>query len=181
MLLLLLFSGIQPNPGPVIASCNTPTEFKDRSGLGIIHLHICSLLPKIDMLHIWAKSTNADVIVLSEMWLSKSCSDEAISIKGYNVFRTDRPKKGGGVAIYCKSKFSVNILLSKSISKQFEFLANNLESTRFSMTVVGCYRPPSAVAEALTSLTKLLADLNDNEMILTGDLNLDWLKSTSDG
>lgn len=108
--------------------------------------------------------------MLSETWLSKSCSDEAISIKGYNLFRSDRPKKGGGVAIYRKSKFNVNVLLSKSISKQFEFLAVNPKvSTGFSMTVVGCYRPPAAVPETLTSLTKLLADLNDNEMILTGD------------
>lgn len=53
-------------------------------------------------------------------------------------------------------------------------------STGFSLTVVGCYRPPSAIAETLTSLTKLLTDLNYTEIILTGDLNWDWLKCSSD-
>ena len=66
-------------------------------------------------------------------------------------------------------------------SKQFEFLAINLEVlNRFSVTVVGCYRPHSAIAEALTSLTQLLVDLNYNEIILIGDLNWDWLNSKSD-
>ena len=63
LLLLLLISGLQPNPGPDIATCSTPSEFRERSGLGIIHLNIRSLLLKTDMLHIWAKSTDADIIV----------------------------------------------------------------------------------------------------------------------
>jgi exonuclease III len=51
---------------------------------------------------IWAKSNDADVIVFSETWLSKSVFDKDICIRGYNVYRTDWVKKGGGVAIYVK-------------------------------------------------------------------------------
>ena len=77
-------------------------------------------------------------------------------ISGYNVFRTDCPKRGGGVAIYIKNKFPVNIALSKSIVKQFEFLALELEvSKSIPITIVGCYRTPSASSEALPSLMKL--------------------------
>ncbi len=36
------------------------------------------------MLRIWAHSTDTDVIVLSETWLSKSVSDKEINISGYN-------------------------------------------------------------------------------------------------
>jgi len=133
------------------------------------------------MLRIWAKSTNADVIVLSETWLSKSYSDKAIFVKGYNVFRINHPRNGGGVAIYYKFKFNVYVLLSKSLSKQFELLAINLKvSNGLSVTVVACYRPPLAIAETLSSLTQLLVGLNYNEIILTGDLNWDWLNSKSD-
>lgn len=95
LLLSLLISGLQPD-GPAIAIWYT--EFQERSGLGIIHVTIRSLLPQIDMLCIWAKSTNADVIILSETWLTQSCSDKVISIKVYKVFRTDCPKRGGRVA-----------------------------------------------------------------------------------
>lgn len=43
-------------------------------------------------------------MVLSETWLSKSITDNDIHIDGYNVFRTDRPRRGGGVAIFVKKQ-----------------------------------------------------------------------------
>lgn len=56
------------------------------------------------------------------------------------MYRTDRPKKGGGVAVYVKSKFHVKMILSKSLTKQFELLALDLEvSKALHITVVGCY------------------------------------------
>lgn len=68
------------------------------------------------MVRIWAQSTDADVIVLTETWLNKSVLDNDIFINGYNVYRTDRPKRGGGVAIFIKKRFRVKVLLSKSVS-----------------------------------------------------------------
>lgn len=99
--------------------------------------------------------------------------------QGIQCFQEQRGWGCNLLQIY--SKFNVNVLWSKSVSKQFEYLTINLEvSTGFPITVVGCYRPPTAVAETLISLTKLLADLNYSEVVLTGDLSWDWLKSPSD-
>lgn len=71
-LLLLMSGNVQPNPGPdTPIGFNTPADFKERSGLGFFHLNVRSLVPKMDMLRIWAHSTDTDVIVLSETWLSK--------------------------------------------------------------------------------------------------------------
>ena len=61
------------------------------------------LLNKMDVLKVWINSTNADVIVLSETWLTNSVLDKDISINGYNVYRADRPRKGGGVAMDIES------------------------------------------------------------------------------
>lgn len=121
LILLLLISGnVHPNPGPEqIMSYDTPESFKCRKGLGFCHLNVRSLVGKIDMVRIWALSTNADVFVLSETWLNKSISDMDVTIGGYNLFRRDRPKKGGGVVIYVKKSFIVNVIVSKSISRQF--------------------------------------------------------------
>lgn len=92
ILLLLLFSGnVQPNPGPVLNNIRTPDEFNAWTGLGLVLLNIRSLLPKIDAVKIWIKSTNADIFILSETWLSKAVSDRDIAIDGYNVFWCDRP------------------------------------------------------------------------------------------
>lgn len=62
--MLLLLSGIQPNPGPI---CNTSSELKNLSGLHILHKNDPgSLLQKLDTVEIWANSSDADVMVFSE-------------------------------------------------------------------------------------------------------------------
>ncbi|XP_055755262.1 uncharacterized protein LOC129834369 [Salvelinus fontinalis] len=131
---------------------------------------------------IWAKSTDADVIVFSETWLSKSVFDKDICISGYNVYHTDRVKKCVAiyVAIYVKTKFPVSVAKSETICKQLEFLALNIEVSKgLSITVIGCYRPPSALSDAFSSLMNLTSLLY-SEMILIGDLSWCWLKSVSD-
>lgn len=104
---------ILPNPGPLtsLKCLPTPSDFKNRTGLGLIHLNVRSLLPKVDMIKIWINSTNADIMVLSETWLKKSIADDVISIDGYKLYRTDREGRGGGVAIYVNTKFSSSVTL----------------------------------------------------------------------
>lgn len=70
VLLLLLSGNVQPNPGPELQFIQTPSDFKSFSGLKFFHLNARSLVPKIDMVKIWAESTDAYVIVISETWLS---------------------------------------------------------------------------------------------------------------
>uniref|UniRef100_A0A669EJS2 Reverse transcriptase domain-containing protein n=1 Tax=Oreochromis niloticus TaxID=8128 RepID=A0A669EJS2_ORENI len=135
----------------------------------------------MDLVRIWVKSTNADIVIISETWLSKSITDDDINITEYNLYRTDRPRKGGGVAIYVKSRYEVSIVLSASIPKQMEFLALDIKIVEsLSITAVGCYRPPSAVKETLVSLKHLLSKLKYNELLMAGDLNWDWLNIVSD-
>lgn len=67
------------------------------------------------------------------------------------------------------------------MSKQFEFLALDLEvSKSLSITVVGCYRTPSADSSALPSLFQLFSPLNAKELVVLGDLNWIWLHSATD-
>lgn len=70
------------------------------SHLKIYHLNVRSLLSNMDMARIWVKSRGAEIV-----------ADENISITGYNVYRTDRPKRAGGVAINVKSRFDTLIAL----------------------------------------------------------------------
>lgn len=183
VLLLLISGNVQPNPGPHtgLRCLQTPLDFKSSPGLGIVHFNARSLVPKMDLIRIWAETTDADIIVISETWLSKSVPDKDIHILGYNVSRTDRPKKGGGVAIYSKTKFRTNVLLSESVCKRFEMLALKIEVSKDCLlTVVGCYRPPSALSDTLESFAKCMAKLNYNEVVIVGDFNWDWLKPISD-
>lgn len=71
--------------------------------------------------------------------------------------------------------------MSQSICKQMEFLALNVEIAKsLSIAVVGCYRPPSASKAALYSIKDLLAKLSYTKLLMAGDLNWDWLNSSSD-
>lgn len=90
VLLLLISGNVQPNPGPdVVTSFNTPTD-KSSTGLRIVHLNVRSIFTKFDMLRIWADPTDADIMVLSEIWLKNSIPNKDISIVGYNVYRADQ-------------------------------------------------------------------------------------------
>ena len=90
----------------------------------------------------------------------------SITAAKLNVFRCDRPRKGG-VAIYVKTKCHATIQSSVSLSRQFELLALKLELLKgHCITVVGCYRPPSASIEALSSLSHQLSCLDFNEILI---------------
>lgn len=110
-------------PGPDINSVSAPTDFKSRSGLGVLNLNVWSLMPKLDLIKIWVNSTNTDILVLSGTWLKKSITNKDIAIKGHNVYRCDCPRKGGGIALYIKQKCHVTVQSSLSLNCQFEFLA----------------------------------------------------------
>lgn len=48
------------------------------------------------------------------------------------------------------------------------------------LVVIGCYRSPSATVESLDSLAELMRCWEEDEMVLMGDLNWDWLSPNSE-
>lgn len=46
--------------------------------------------------------------------------------------------------------------------------------------LLGCYRPPSAVNETLSSLTQIISDINSKELVLIGNLNLKYAFKSDD-
>lgn len=59
-----------------------------------------SLPPKIDELHALVTVEQPQVICIVESWLADDIADNEISIVGYQVFRLDRNRQGGGVLTY---------------------------------------------------------------------------------
>ena len=88
--------------------------------------------------------------------------------------------KEGEFAIYTKTSLNVSSVESITKPKFFELSAVKLHLPNGAdLTVVGCYRPPSAVHEAVTLLSVILLKLSDKELVLFGDLNWDWLSTSS--
>lgn len=173
-----LFSNVSTSNLPLLAPLQTsycPSDFKTRQGLGLMHINVRSIIPKLDMLDLWVNDSKPDILVCSETWLKSSDGDDVIAINDYNVFRCDRAKKGGVVCMYVHKDFKATKFFSMSVSKQFELLVINVEIVcNVSVSVVGVYRPPSATHEAVTSIFELLNPFLENEIVILGDFNLNF-------
>ncbi|XP_052359607.1 uncharacterized protein LOC127919803 [Oncorhynchus keta] len=178
LLLLCSVGDVEVNPGPACPQAPSFVDFCDRKSLGFMHVNIRSLLPKFVLLIALAHSANPDVLAVSESWLWKATKNSEISIPNYNIFRQDRTAKGGGVAVYCRDSLQSNVILSRSIPKQFELLILKITLSRNkSLTVAACYRPPSAPSCALDTICELIAPHLASEFVLLGDLNWDMLNT----
>ena len=76
---------------------NKPTELK------IVYLNARSILPKFDELVLMVQARQPDIVSIVESWLDQDVDDSEINISGYQIFRADRSRHGGGVLVYIKS------------------------------------------------------------------------------
>ena len=104
-----------------------------------------------------------------------------LHVPGYNIFRKDRVgNRGGGVIFYVREHLKCT---------QIEWVCvHNLEciglkialSPQMSITLIGMYRPPSASNAFYAELQALLKECDTkNEVILLGDLNINWLDKSN--
>ena len=70
-----------------------------------LYLNINSFLPKIDEIPYIAKLANAAVIELSETKLDNAVLSRKLEIEEYDLVRSDRSRRGGGVACFVKNSF----------------------------------------------------------------------------
>ena len=73
--------------------------------LKIGHVNMCSLCPsssdKLEDLHnTLCINQQCDVIAVTETWLDGNISDKQVELPEHQVFRKDRDRKRGGVALY---------------------------------------------------------------------------------
>ena len=62
-----------------------------------IYLNINNILHKIDEINYITKLANAPVIGLSEIKLGNTVLSSELEIEGYDLVRSDRSRRGGGV------------------------------------------------------------------------------------
>ena len=92
--LILLSNDVSTNPGPQCSHTVAPKGFR------IYHLNICSLRNKVDELRLFCERHKPHILALNETWLGASFDNGELLMPGYDIFRNDRHKFGGGMAIY---------------------------------------------------------------------------------
>ena len=174
--LLLLVSGdIHPNPGP------TQT-------LKMCQINMRSLQPsdrsvKLDEMYSMLVLENQfDIICVSETWLDSSISDAEVELYGYQLFRNDRNRHGGGVAIYAHN--SLPVKKSTNVENfDIECVAVELKLNTKRFIILSCYRPPSSRSEGKEFIENFQNLINGiyvegyDSIFLLGDFNdrcLDW-------
>ena len=173
---LLLSGDINLNPGPVARHQLSDPKFEifNNKGLHLIHLHVNSLLPKIDELRNIAKCSNAPVIGITETKLDNNVYDPEVTIDGYSIVQNDRNRKGGGVACYIRSNicYSTKTCLSENLENIFIDL---LFPKTKPITIGILYKPPRQTRFLEQMVTDVESLELNNELYILGDFNIDLL------
>ena len=93
-------------------SSQTKTNNKARRNkqLPIQYYNARSLIPNFGDLCAFVEIYKADVIWIVETWLNSDLSDSELTIAGFQLYRRDRHRHGGGVLIYTSEFLEVRML-----------------------------------------------------------------------
>lgn len=119
---------------------------------------------------------------MSETWLMPDYPSNFVSIPNYNIIRTDREGRGGGVAFYLKAPYKFKKYYSSSSENVLEqlWLMVQFKNRKVALGVI--YRPPNAHVEmCLNELSTIIEQiyLEANSVILLGDININLLDLNS--
>ena len=170
-LLLITCGDIHQNPGPV-SNC-----------IRICHANVRSLQPsdrhvKLDEIHkTLCIDEKFDVICITETWLDETITDLDVCLQDYQIFRKDRNRHGGGVAIYAHDSLPVKILPNLDV-EEIEGISIEVKLNSKS-TIISCiYRPPGADQNQCNTFLDGLQDMintmlidSPESIVILGDFN----------
>ena len=140
-------------------------------------LNIRSLTPKLTQLKNVAADYPTDIIALSEIWTPYQ---KYVQLTNYHpIIAKTRPsnRNGGGVDLYInrKLKSEPHNELNNLKFKLLEIVASTITTTQNTkLIIISAYRPPNtSVPQTLEDLEKLLSAVNNQNVIITGDINID--------
>ena len=157
-------------------------------GSKLVHLNCRSLYPKLS--EISDTFGNFDFLSLSETWLTARYNDVLLNIPSMKMFRQDRVwtndngivKKGGGVAIYVKNRWSpyTEVISDATCSNSnIEIITISVKRPgRRHMSIMMVYRPPMGnLDEFMSKLQEMISNTaNGNpEIWILGDFNINVL------
>ena len=163
-----------------------PRRTKKAREILLIHLNVNSLQNKVKEVGLLIKETKAQVFFLTETKIDSTYPDSQFALSGYNIFRNDRKKGGGGVMAYISDTLPSKRLGLPRKFTTIEPLVIQSKFGRHDVVIVEIYRPPRPIGnnyhvtleKDLNDLT-LWASVQKSLLVITGDLNLDSLRPLS--
>ncbi|XP_047123026.1 uncharacterized protein LOC124806303 [Hydra vulgaris] len=107
--------------------------------------------------------------------------------KNYSIYRKDRVRIGGGVAIYCRNDVKSAIVSITQTDKDIDIICVDLIFGSSKLRLITCYRPPSYSLDDyiyLESMISIISNLCESvpQFVIVGDFNLpkiDWVNYVS--
>ena len=96
----------------------------------LMHLNINSIQNKFEDLTILNRSLKAQILVISETKIDRSYPDSQFKLQGYNMFRKDRAKGGGGLLVYTSTTIPSRKLTLPTTYKTLEAIAVDVKIGR---------------------------------------------------
>ena len=157
--------------GHVISStlCANYSKVKWQTGFKVLHLNISSLISNLyELIHI-VHDLNIDVISLNETRLDVHINNDELKIPEYKLFRKDRNRNGGGVALYIHSR----------IKRTIESVWATVKTKSRNINIGSIYRTPSSLASYFDNIIDCIEQATQNgyELIILGDLNFNCITS----
>ena len=183
------------NLSPLAASfvptdnCATRSKTKENKLLSFCYLNARSILarssdglPRFDHLYNFVCSDNSfDIILLTETHLDNSIDSVEINMDGYQIFRKDRNRHGGGVAVYVKDELApieIHVGIGDMQQPMTESLYVKILQCSVPCIIGAFYRPPNQSAvnrdltlDALRNQFDYLCTRSNLPFFLFGDFN----------
>ena len=142
----------------------------------IANLNINSLPNKFAEIKEWLNANAFDIISVQETKIDRSFPNTQFHVDGHNIFRRDRVKGGGGIAVYIRDTIIAS--RKKEIGKQLESILFDLRIGHRQFALIRAYKPPSV--DKITFASELISLLDEathvsDDVICTGDLNCDTI------
>nr|CAI5832097.1 unnamed protein product [Callosobruchus analis] len=134
--------------------------------LKVAHINARSILAGFNEFSTTIRLHDFDVVGVTETWLTSDISNDQIKIQNYDCYRCDRSTRGGGVALFVKSCYQCSVIMSGQLPN-LEYIWIKIQSR--------------SVTESISMFDDMLALIlpEYNDIVLTGDINIDLLKTNN--
>lgn len=145
-----------------------------------MYQNVRGLRTKIGDVYLYSASSEHDIILLSESWLTPDIASSEVFCNLFKVYRMDRnsntsdKQRGGGVLIAVKTEYDSSLVPLEGVNVEHVFVKVRVGNGKF---VFGCvYIPPRSDIAVYSGHVQVVGDImrkhGDHTAIIVGDYNL---------
>jgi hypothetical protein len=135
---------------------------------------------KMDEMRLIFGRSRASVIVVTETWANTSVDDAFLELEGYKFLRNDSfQRRGGGILVYAYSTLPWSLVEKSERGSRTEYMLVELLVQGQRLLLFALYNPPCV--DCLGFLEEKIRHYSTrcDDMVIIGDLNVDFLRNRS--